>query len=648
MTDPKMQIFFNIADKLMKETNHTFKDVLDLPVEFFGKNKIFIERLENQKSRKTSYKQFNENCYLYADGLKELLSSFKKGSYICYKVTNSPKWVYVFWALIICGFNPILINPIMTQKDTEKIIIESGSIAIISDDNNQYSVSKINFADIKSGLSHYEYEQWGNKVGFCTSGTTGSSRIFIYKDENIVQQVYSAYIMPDRSETCMYNKDLRLISIIPFSHIFGFVAIYLWFTFYGRTIVFPKSNAPEELAATCKEEKVSHIFAVPLFFSKISNLFKNTLVCQSEKKQQLINTMIEYNVGNIAVTEAGFASSKLVRKAVQKKILGSQVKFCVTGGAAISKDVMKTINGLCYPLYNGFGMTEIGVTSVELKDDVKQRLKASVGKQLLNVEYKIDNDELLVKTPQMHSLILKGGKEYPAELDLDGFFHTGDIASMDDEGNVYIKGKKKDIVIAENGENVYPDEIETFFENMPYVINYSVVGVDDELVLVLNIEDGLNDEQINELENKLAEVNDSLPLVMKVKKFMVLNTTVPLNASLKVKKFQLVDDLKNNPKLFSDLKAGKVISFEGFDDKEIENTRCHIRKIFADVLYIDESELGFDQHIVLDLGGDSFSYMSIIGSIECEFKIKLPTELIGRLNTINELSLHILKNKKRD
>ena len=645
--DPKMQIFFDEANRLL-ETKRTFKDIFDIQIETWKKRTVFIFEDEKHRPHKVNYAEFGSLSKKYGYALSKKLNA-PKGSFIALKMNNSPKWAYVFWGLLIAGYSPIMINPITLTSDTNRILKESGAKAVINDKEEELLVPSINVNSLELS-EELNPETFGEKIAFCTSGTTGKSRIFVYNSENIVHQIYAAYIMPETTKTIMYQKpEVRLITIVPFSHIFGFVAVLLWFTFFGRCLVFTKTINPDEIVRMCQKYKVSHIFSVPLFWDRVAKSIRNTLSLESEGRQKLIAKTIAFNNGEISRTEAGFAGSKIVRNKLQKKILGNKVVYCIAGGSALSKDTLRLINGVGYPLYNGYGMTEIGITSVELSPSVIQRNKASVGKPLYDIEYKLKNGELLVKSPQIHSEILVDGNLEKAILDEEGYFHTGDIASIDEDGYTYIKGKLKDVVIGSNGENIYPDEIETKFADIDLIDDLSVLGIPtsegEKLALIIYISHRLEKEEIEKLENQIADANARLPVAMQVQEFYLSTSPLPTNASMKVMRYQIIDDLKNRPEGFVKLGHGEIVSFEGFDKKDIKNISEHVIDIVSDVLGIDKKDIAPNSHVILDLGGDSFTYMSIIASVESEFEIKIPTEMIGRLNTINEFTLFILRQK---
>ena len=132
---------------------------------------------------------------------------------------------------------------------------------------------------------------------------------------------------------------------------------------------------------------------------------------------------------------------------------------------------------------------------------------------------------------------------------------------------------------------------------------------------------------------------------MQVQEFYLSINPLPTNASMKVMRYKLVDEIKNNPSAFVKLGRGSIASFEEFKEADVKEVSSQIRDIVGDILNVDKNKIADSDHFIIDLGGDSFTYMSIIASIESELKIKIPTEMIGKLNTVNEFTLFVLKNR---
>lgn len=645
-----MKPFYEIADRLMN-SKKTFQDIFELSAKLDIRNKnteVFIYEKDGKK-KSLKYKNYYKEVIKYASQIAQELSDIEKGSYIAFKVNNNIHWPLGFWGLLAAGFKPLLINPILTQEDTEKLIKEANAKAIIIDDQKTYKTKSINISSLD--FKHVGFKpSWANEMAVCTSGTTGESRIFVYDGEAMSHQIYAAYTMPNTTADVMYIGKVRLLAMIPFSHIFGFVAVFLWYTFFGTTLVFPNSNNPSDLQKACVKYRCSHIYSVPLFWDTIAKKFLLSAKQEKESKQKLIQKMLAYNNGFITKYEAGLASKRFIQKIVQKKILGDQVTFCIAGGSYLSKNTLETINGLGYHLYNGYGMTEIGITSVELSPLVKQRNKGSVGKPLFDVEYKIKNEELCVKSKYIHTKRIIDGEEFPRDIDEDGYFHTGDIASIDDDGYTYIKGKIKDVVIGSNGENIYPDEIESKFKSLQNVNNLAVLGVKSDkgelLTLILEVKDGFTKDDIANLENQIKEINESIPLSMQIKDSFISKYPLPLNASMKIKKFALKSDFENNKENYLHLSNGIKINFDGYDKGEVDQIVGKLLDILAYELNLDKNSIAPNNHIIIDLGGDSFSYMAIIAEIETTFNIQISSEMVGKLNSANQFALYILQNRK--
>ncbi len=625
---------------------HKLKNILLLPAVFDKKRgnvPVFIYE-ENGKTKELKYKDYYQEVLKYAKSLNIILKNIDKNSFIAFKMNNSYKWPLIFWGLIFSGYRPLLINSILDKETTQSLINEGGAKAIISDDGNEYLVPSFKVNNIKILDSDYS-PVCANEVALCTSGTTGQSRIYVYDGEALCYQIYAAYNMPNVTPDIMYEGSVRQLALLPFSHIFGLIAILLWYTYFKTTIVFPSSNSPEALINTIKKYKCTHIYAVPLFWDTLANKFNQQLAKESNRKISLVNKFMDYNNNVIAKSEAGVAHYNLTRRKIQKEILGDQIVYCISGGSSLSKDTLKTINGLGYHLYNGYGMTEIGITSVELSPNVKQRNRGSCGKALVNVEYKIENNELLVKSPYLHTYRLINGEKVDADIDKDGYFHTGDLALLDDEGYLFIKGKCKDVIILNNGENVYPDEIETKFKTVAGIDELTVLSIkeneQEKIALFFHL---IDDANLNNVKIALEEINNSIALRMRVQKFVLAKNNLPINPSLKIKKYVLLEEYKTNKDAFINLNNEMSSLDNSCQIEEARQIIDKVKQIFSTELNRDYDEINNNDHLIIDLNGDSFTYMSIIYQIEQEFNIHIPSEKLSKLNTVNDFASYILKN----
>ena len=439
--------------------------------------------------------------------------------------------------------------------------------------------------------------------------------------------------------------------MIPFHHIFGFVAVFLWYTFYGKTLVFPKSNTPSDILLICQKVGITHVYSVPLFWDSLALSVTRKFALQSEDKQKLLEKMIAYNLKELEFKDAGLAANPIVADKVKKMLLGNKVKYCISGGGYLSAETLRTINGLGYPLYNGYGMTEIGVTSVELSQDVKHRLLGQIGHPLHDVEYKInENGELLVKSPTIHIIEIIGGVEKDTLLD-NGYFHTGDIVSEGEEGYL-IKGRMKDVIINANGENIFPDELEMYFRGLPLITNLSVLGtvskdkaLHEDITLVLELDDKATEEGIKELEASIKAIK--LPHDAKIDNIYLAKNKLPIANNMKVKRFVIKKEIENGSSQFVLINAKKVSpKTRKLSEDAVKNILPVVRQLFSKVLVLPTFKIDDEDHWINDLGGDSMNYVELVQEIDHEFGIEIEEEKYGVLTCVNDFVEEIARLKK--
>ena len=635
-------------------TSRQFSDIYRYIVVNNRKNVYAEYSSVNNKVKHYKYQKMDQNVKSFASYIKAKIKA-EENSRIILKMSNSPAWGEVFWAILMSGFVPLLIDAKLPRENAENLAKQSNAVAIISDDNHEYSIQKLRTDNILQCENKGEVSnKWANEVIFSSSGTTGDAKLMIFNGENFVHQICCSLDMGKESVDIMYNKKcgkVKILAMIPFHHIFGFVAVFLWYTFYGKTLVFPKSNTPSDLLAICQKVGITHVYSVPLFWDSLALSIKRKFAMQSEDKQALLDKLIKYNLKEIEFKEAGLAANPIVASKVKKLLLGDKVKFCISGGGYLSNDTLRTINGLGYPLYNGYGMTEIGVTSVELSNDVKVRLCGRIGHPLHNVEYKINEEnELLVKSPTIHIREIIAGEEKATKLD-NGYFHTGDIVAQEDNGYL-IKGRMKDVIINANGENIFPDELEIYFKDLDLVKNLSVLGVvskdkalHEDVVLVLEIDDKADEEGLKELEKKIREIK--LPHDTKIDQIYLAKSRLPMANNMKVKRFVIKKEIENGSNKFVLINAKKVSTkTRKFSEETLKTILPEVRNLFSKVLVLPTFKIDDEDHWINDLGGDSMNYVELVQEIDHVFEIEIAEEKYGQLTCVNDFVEEIARLKK--
>ena len=648
-----VSLFLAEASQLLN-TSRQFSDIYRQIIVNNKKN-IYAEYFNlNNKIKHYKYAKMDQNVKRFASYLNSKIKG-ETNSRIILKMANSPAWGEVFWATLMSGFVPVLIDAKTPRDNVENLAKQAKAIALISDDNHEYSLNKIRLDNIlQSSNDGHVINKWANEVIFSSSGTTGDAKLMVFNGENFVHQICCSLDMGKESLDIMYPKKygkLKILAMIPFHHIFGFVAVFLWYTFYGKTLVFPKSNTPSDILLICQKVGITHVYSVPLFWDSLALSVTRKFALQSEDKQKLLEKMIAYNLKELEFKDAGLAASPIVSDKVKKMLLGNKVKYCISGGGYLSAETLRTINGLGYPLYNGYGMTEIGVTSVELSQDVKQRLLGQIGHPLHDVEYKInENGELLVKSPTIHIREIIGGVEKDTVLD-NGYFHTGDIVSEGNNGYL-IKGRMKDVIINANGENIFPDELEMYFRGLPLITNLSVLGtvskdkaLHEDITLVLELDDKATEEGIKELETSIKAIK--LPHDAKIDNIYLAKNKLPIANNMKVKRFVIKKEIENGSSQFVLINAKKVSpKTRKLSEDAIKNILPVVRQLFSKVLVLPTFKIDDEDHWINDLGGDSMNYVELVQEIDHEFGIEIEEEKYGVLTCVNDFVEEIARLKK--
>lgn len=649
----KINAYLARAKRLL-DTKCTMEDIFMFTTDENSKEIAIEYKNDDFKLKKIKYKQLKGDIINFAKVISKKLADVEKNQPVVLKAKNSPYWIMAFYAILMAGFKPVLIAANTAQEATANLIKQAKAVAIVTDDLFNYEAKKVTIFDLRNGNYEVSFKpNWENEVFFCSSGTTGDVKLMVYNGENLCHQICESLDMGKETKDIMYPKKygkIRILAMVPFHHIFGFVAVFLWYTFYGKTLVFPTDNTPTELQETCIKRHVTHVYSVPLFWDSLAL----SLMRKAEMggKKELVQKIIDFNLGKISKEEAGKASWKVAKETVQKNVLGKDVRYAISGGGYLSKETLETINGIGYNLYNGYGMTEVGVTSVELSSDLNVRLKASIGKPLYGVEYKVGKDnELLIKSRAVHIREIIAGKEQPASLDKDGYFHTGDIVEVDEFGGYHIKGRSKDVIISSDGENIFPDELEIFFKDLKHVNQICVLGIKnghkEDVALVLEVDNSMNDEDLAVLRKEVERIGSNLPHGVKISATYLARGKLPLANNMKVKRFVIKKDIENGSKDYMPISAErKVKNFDGFDKKDVEETLKIVRDTFSKVLILPTFKIEDSAHWINDLGGDSMSYVELVKELQEKLQITFKEETLGQMTCVNDFVIEILTLKK--
>ena len=330
----------------------------------------------------------------------------------------------------------------MNDDDSFETFIESGRSRVINGDN---SFSKLPIDPTKMSLIVY------------TSGTTGKGKGVMLSQKAILSNIAGAFQL--------LRVGKKTIAVLPPHHTYG-STIGILAPLCGGTNVYI-SNGLRYLLHEFKTEKPDFMILVPLFLETFSRKIMSTI--KEKKKEKLFKAMMWVNNGmrriGIDVSEKLFSSVL--------SVFGGNLDMIVCGGAPLSPETIDFFSSLGITVLNGYGITECSpLISVNRREDI---VEGSVGVPIPCDRIKIDaagetgEGEICVSGPNVMLGYYKNTEATEECIDGDGYFHTGDIGRIDEEGHLYITGRIKNLIILSNGKNVYPEEIETELSAIPGV-----------------------------------------------------------------------------------------------------------------------------------------------------------------------------------
>ena len=371
-----------------------------------------------------------------------------------------------------------------------------------------------------------------------TSGTTGNAKGVCLSHKNICSNIRSVYSIVKVKPT------EQVLSILPIHHTYECTLGYLLVIYSGGAIAF--CDGLKHISQNFIEYKPTVLLSVPLLLEKIYNKAEN----------QVKKSLPKYANSENLIASLPFPILQIVKHKI-KKSLGGKLRYFIVGAAPLNPELVNSFDKLGLTALQGYGLTECSPL-VAGNNDFYSNSK-SAGLPIENVEYKIDNPdengegEIIVKGPN----VMLGYYNMPDETNevlKDGWFYTGDIGKIDEQGWLYITGRKKTVIISKNGKNIYPEELEKLLDDTEYVTESLVIGThrdnnpdetyvhalilpDYELIEeTLNIKKD-NSKKINELiKDAISEVNSKTPNFKHIKGF-TLKDSFEKTTTQKIKRY---------------------------------------------------------------------------------------------------------------
>ena len=552
---------------------HTVTDLKDLlyqSAKRYKNNNAFKLKNKSGKIYGVKYTEFKDNVRALGTSLIDLRLSNKK---IVIIGKNSYSWISSYFASAIIGIAvPIdkelhvddvinfiniseadavigdekYINNIIDNKNKLKSNIKFINMNSTSSDSKILNINELikqGFAKLNSGNTNFDdikINPDDMHVLLFTSGTTGNAKGICLSHKNICSNVMSV------AQIVKVDKTTTVLSILPIHHTYECTLGHILPLYGGGTVTY--CDGLRYINKNINEYSPSFVICVPLL---LENIHKKILKTLQKSLPEKYFSGEKHFIDNMPHLLRFFVKRKI------KKSLGGNLRTFIVGAAAINPTIIESFYKLGFKALQGYGLTECsplvaGNNDIFYKSD-------SVGLPIPNVEYKINNPdsqgngEIIVKGPN----VMLGYYNDPENTDnvfKKGWFYTGDLGYIDNDGFLYITGRCKSVIVTQNGKNIYPEEIEYYLNESPLVAECIVIGVnyenDRETYVNAKIlpdidqfkellgKSKVSEDDINvEIKKLISEINKKLPNYKHIKNFKIVKEPLEKTTTQKIKRF---------------------------------------------------------------------------------------------------------------
>jgi long-chain acyl-CoA synthetase len=349
-----------------------------------------------------------------------------------------------------------------------------------------------------------------------------------------------------------FSPGVRYLSILPTNHAIDFMIGFIGPFTCGAAVVHLRTLRPEYIREAFTRYKITYMTLVPMVLKSLERGLRQRFADLPKARRAILSALIKTNRALTRREPNVKLSRKLLRQV--HDAFGGELRAFFVGGAFTEPATLQFFYDLGIPVGNGYGCTEAG--TVITVNDFKPFRADTVGKPLPGIDLKILNadaegiGEVAVRSKTIMSNYLDD-PEMTAQTIVDGWLMTGDLGRIDPTGHLQLFGRKKNMIVTEEGKNIYPEDIETAFEGLAvrefcvFAANYlwpqrSMVG--EQLVIVLHPEAG---KAINkELAEDLATRNRQLTNYKRIHAYLAWDRDFPLTASMKIKRGELAEQIR--------------------------------------------------------------------------------------------------------
>ena len=562
----------------MLDHRHYFSigELLTAALDRWPDENCLIEADRDRENARLTYRQFKEAAIPLAAAMQQ--AGMQNGTRAAILMTNQSKWLISAYAIFFSGGVLVPLDYKLTPVDQLKLLAHSNAEFLVVEYHIWRAITQAEgfqslatrlvivteapaSADLAGAKRWEEFRATGEssapnfvprgrKDPACivySSGTGGHPKGCVLTHENYLEQCAAVIsVFP-------FWPGARYLSVIPTNHAIDFMGGFLMPFTGGGTVVHLRTLRPEFIRDAFTRYKITYMAVVPLILKNLQNGLRERFAALPPLKRGALRAAIAIN-RTLTYRQPHPAISRALLKEIHQAF-GGGLRALLVGGAFTEPATITFFHDLGIPIYNGYGSTE-ACTAISI-NDLKPFRPDTLGKPVRGMEVRILNPsaggigEVAVRSKTVMSHYLDD-PQMTAETIVDGWLMTGDLGRLDKSGHLQLFGRKKNMIVTEEGKNIYPEDIETAFEGLPakefcvFAANYlwparTMVG--EQLVLVVNPGEGKS--LAPELVAQITERNRRLLNYKRISGTLTWSGDFPLTASLKIKRVELADQIRH-------------------------------------------------------------------------------------------------------
>lgn len=562
------------------------------------------------------------------------------GSRIALTGANSPEWIAACVGIHLAGLTVSPIDPEISEEELGNILSILEPAAAVCDsrfaarfENSVSRLIELESLDLTPAEMSFEARPVSGDQPFSivfTSGSTSRPKGVMLSEKNFLHNI--EMLITTRK---LISPADRLLNLLPLHHVYPFTSTFLTPLCVGATVIYPRSLKGADVMEASSQQRATIIAVVPQVLQAMHDKIFSAVEEETFYKQAVFKLLLK--LGSLGI-ERGFRPGRFLIRKVHSNF--PALRFFACGGARLDARIHRNLAALGFRILEAYGLSE--TAPIVTINSLRKPIFGSVGKAGPGVEIRfkrtdlaLNEKEVLVRGPN----VMQGYWRLPEiseQVFLEGWFRTGDLGHLDKEGNLYLSGRSKEVIVLPSGKNIYPEELEKVYSRSSLVEEVCICLRHDEkgghlAAVVAPAREALQRRKFaniyEEIKFDIENLTVCLPSYQRVNEILLFEEPLPRTRLGKLKRYAIMETLEAGSK-----KAAPAAQEPGQEQEPQDELLAFVKH----KLRLDKNPTG-KENLELDLGLDSITKLDFLSEFETRFGAALSDEQAGTILTVDDL-----------